>query len=162
MADCCTIPIEHLKEGKSVALEQNFDPAFLELGDKDLSFESVITMKGNAYLAEDHLVLQLHIAGVALLPCIVCNKMVKIPFNHKNLYITKPLTDLHAGRFDFKDDLREAILLELPLFAECEEGNCPDRTHIECYLKHPSQSETKKKEDQYFPFHSLEDHLKKN
>lgn len=162
MADLCVIPIEHVREGKSVSLDHVFDPATLELGDADLAFTSSITLRGNAYLAEDHLVIQVNISGAASLPCCVCNTPVTIPFNHKNLYITKPLTDLHAGRFDFKDDLREAILLELPSFAECHGGKCPERTQIECYLKHPSMSETKQKEDQYFPFHSLEDHLKKN
>ena len=162
MADLCVIPIEHVKEGKSVALDHVYDSASLDLGDKDLTFDPDITVKGNAYLAEDHLVLQLNISGAASLPCLVCNKPVKVPFNHKNLYITKPLTDIHAGRFDFKEELREAILLEFPSFAECEDGNCPERKTIECYLKHPSLSETKKKDDQYFPFHSLEDHLKKN
>lgn len=162
MADLCVIPIEHVKEGKSVALDHVYDSASLDLGDKDLTFDPDITVKGNAYLAEDHLVLQLNISGAASLPCLVCNKPVKVPFNHKNLYITKPLTDIHAGRFDFKEELREAILLEFPSFAECEDGNCPERKTIECYLKHPSPSETKKKDDQYFPFHSLEDHLKKN
>jgi uncharacterized metal-binding protein YceD (DUF177 family) len=162
MADLCVIPIEHVKEGKSVALDHIYDPVSLDLGDKDLTFDSAITLKGTAYLAEDHLVLQLNISGAAFLPCLVCNKPVKIPFNHKNLYITKPLTDVHAGRFDFKDELREAILLEFPSFAECEEGSCPERTSIECYLKHPSPSETSKKDEKYFPFHALEDHMKKN
>jgi uncharacterized metal-binding protein YceD (DUF177 family) len=161
MTDICVIHIDRLKEGKSLKIEETFSPKDLDLGDDSLTFDSRIEIKGNTYLAEDHLVIQLDIKGSAIMPCLVCNKETKIPFFLKNVYITKPTDDISSGSFSFKDDLREAIYLDLPAYAECQEGDCPERKNMQNYLKQSSSSGAAKKEDHYFPFNSLEDQLKK-
>ena len=80
MTDICVIHIDRLKEGKSLKIEETFSPKDLDLGDDSLKFDSRIEIKGNTYLAEDHLVIQLDIKGSAIMPCLVCNKETKIPF----------------------------------------------------------------------------------
>jgi len=160
MNELCLIPIEHLQEGKSVPISENFDPKFLELNDEDLSFSNPIEVNGKAYLAEDMLIIQLDMKGGASLPCSICNKKVAVPFFMKNVYITKPLTDISAGKFSYKEELREAILLEIPAYIECNDGTCPERTTIERYLKQSSDTQ-KKEDDVYYPFKGLEEQLKK-
>lgn len=86
MNELCLIPIEHLQEGKSVAISENFDPKFLEINDEDLSFSNPIEVNGKAYLAEDMLIIQLDMKGGASLPCSICNKKVAVPFFMKRLY----------------------------------------------------------------------------
>ena len=161
MSDCCILLIEHLREGKSSPFEENFDPKALTLEDGELSFKAPIHVKGIGYIAEDHIVIQLDIKGSAYLPCSVCNKPVNIPVILKNAYITKPLSDLSGGKLYFTEDLRELILLEVPSFAECNKGKCPDRAHIEKYLKQPAITPNQQKEDIYFPFNGLDEQLKK-
>lgn len=161
MADCFTICLEQLKDGKSYPFDLDLTPSLLEIGDEELQFDSPIHLKASSYLAEDHIVVQAEIKGRAQLPCSVCNQPVKITFKLKNVYMTKPLSELSGGRFSFKDDLREAILLEIPSFVECNEGQCPERVEIERYLKPTSLETQKGKEDSYFPFGNLEDELKK-
>jgi uncharacterized metal-binding protein YceD (DUF177 family) len=161
MSDCCILLIEHLKEGKSSPIEEDFNPKALALGDSELSFESPIHVEGSGYLAEDHIVIQLDITGSAYLPCSVCNKPVNIPVILNNAYITKPLSDLSGGKLDFTEDLRETILLEIPSFVECHEGQCPERTHIEKYLKQPAITPNQQEEDVYYPFNGLDEQLKK-
>lgn len=161
MSDRCLLLIEHLKEGKSSSFEENFDPKTLSLDDKELSFKPPIHVKGVGYLAEDHIVIHVDVEGSAYLPCSVCNKPVNIPVILKNAYITKPLSDLSGGKLDFTEDLRETILLEVPSFAECNEGNCPDRAYIEKYLKHTAITPTQQKEDVYYPFNGIDEQLKK-
>jgi uncharacterized metal-binding protein YceD (DUF177 family) len=160
MSDCCILLIEHLKEGKSSIFEENLDPKLLSLDDEELSFKAPIHIKGSGYLAEDHIVIQLDVEGSAYLPCSVCNKPVNISVILKNAYITKPLSDLSGGKLNFTEDLRETILLEVPSFAECNEGKCPDRAYIEKYLKQPAITPNQKEEDVYYPFNGLDKQLK--
>lgn len=161
MSECCNLLIEHLREGKSCVIDEALDPKGLSLGDSELSFSNPIYIKGTSYLAEDHLVIQLDIKGIAHLPCSVCNKPVNISLVLKNIYITKPLSEISSGKLDFTEDLREVILLEVPAFAECNEGKCPERAHIEKYLKQPAIKTTHQTEEMYYPFGGLDEQLKK-
>lgn len=162
MKDCCTVLIEHLREGKSTPIDESFAPTTLELNDEELSFIDPVSIKGSGYLAEDLLVIQIDITGACYLPCAVCNKPVKIPLVLKNTYITKPLSECSSGKAYFMQDLREAILLEVPSFTECNEGKCPERTHMKEYLKQPAPKTPRQEEsDLYYPFDDLEEQLKK-
>ena len=161
MVDCFTLCLEQLREGKTLPIELSLDPHELEIGDEELTFISKIIVDGGAYLAEDHLVIQLDLQGQSQLPCSICNQPVKNSFNLKNVYITKPLLEIKGGRFSFKEDLREAILLETPSFVECNDGHCPERESIQPYLKTTSSSSEVKKDNTYYPFGNLEDQLKK-
>jgi uncharacterized metal-binding protein YceD (DUF177 family) len=162
MTDCCVLLLEHLREGKSTSIHETFDPLTLELNDSELSFDHPILVKGSGYLAEDLVVLQLDITGSCYLPCAVCNKPVKIPLVLKNTYITKPVSECSSGKVYFMQDLREAILLEVPSFRECNEGHCPERPHLTQYLKQNTLKTPRQEDsDLYYPFDGLEEQLKK-
>lgn len=161
MDDTFIICLERLRDGKSYPLALDATPAMLDIGDDELTFGPSIQVQGSAYLAEDHVVVQVSVQGSAQLACSVCNQPVKIPFKLKNVYMTKPLADTLGGRYNFKEDLREAILLEIPSFVECNEGECPQRVELERYLKPTSLKSPKGKENTYFPFGNLEEQMKK-
>ncbi|MCH9631019.1 MAG: hypothetical protein S4CHLAM37_10310 [Chlamydiia bacterium] len=157
MSKDLVIYIERLREGESTEIDELLSATDLELEDDLLHFMPDIKLSGSAYIAEDHLVLNLDITANASIGCNVCNADVKIPIELKNTYITKDLSDIRGGVFRYVDDLRESILLETPSFAECNDGSCPERAKIEPFLK----SESSKKEDSevYFPFDDLDKKL---
>ena len=64
-----------------------------------------------------------------------------------------PCSAFSSGIFSFKDLLRETILLETPLVAECE-GKCPKRLDYQQFLKNPSEQETQ--EEGFRPFVDLD------
>ena len=155
-----TIYLERLKEGEITSIEETLSPLDLMLNDDLLKFEPDIELKGSAYLAEDHVVIQLDIKAQAQVACSVCNQGVKIPLSLKNTYITRELSDIKGGLFQYKEDLRETILLEAPSFAECNSGKCPEREKMKSFLK--KEKPVEKDSEIYFPFNDLDKKMKEN
>ena len=116
-----TISLDQLHEGKKLKLKKNLEPSFLEITEKDLLFQEDIFIEGEAYLAENNLIFHVSIQTTAYLPCIICNQMTPITIKLSNFYHAEPIQNI-ALAFNFRNILREAILLEVPSFAECNEG----------------------------------------
>ena len=113
-----------------------------------------MTVKGEAYLAEQSLILHLNIETFCKIPCSICNSPVRVPVQLKNFYHTVPLEEIRGGIYNFKELIREAILIETPHFAECNDGLCPRRQEIQKYLK--DESKDTSAEEGYHPFADLE------
>ena len=149
--DNLKIYIDRLKEGQVVRIDESLPPDFLEIDEEDLIFEDPIQVKGQAYLADDHLITCLDMETVAYLPCNICNDDVKIPIAVKNATLTQPLSEIDGAIYDLADEVRESLLLQTPLFAECSEGNCPERESLKKFL-----GESEPKTDViHFPFADL-------
>jgi hypothetical protein len=58
--------------------------------------------------------------------------------------------------YDLKEDLREALLIELPRTVECNQGNCSERGTLAPFLRSEKQS----LHPTHFPFAGLDE--KKN
>lgn len=129
------IYIERLRNDHIEKIDETLEPSFLEIQEKDLQFNQPIYLKGSAYLASDHLILELNVRTVAQLPCNICNDPVEIPLNIDHLRYTIPTDTIKSGVFDYSEEVRDAILLKVPAFIECSGGNCPDRQIIKKYLK---------------------------
>lgn len=152
MDDAFKIYIEQLRDGHIEKLDEVFRPDFLGVNEKELSFEDDISLKGEAYLAEDMLILNFNVKTKAILPCLICNAPVKVKVLIDQFYHAEPLEQIKGAVFNFKEILRETILLEIPRFAECE-GRCPRRTEIAKYLKEPQEETAGSEEDEgYHPF----------
>jgi DUF177 domain-containing protein len=151
MDDAFKIYVEQLRNGEIEKLEETFAPDFLDVQEKELSFPEPVTLSGEAYLASEDLILHLDVSFVVQLPCVICNKPVREEIAIKGAYQTIPLSQVKSGIFNFRELLREMILLETPHFAECEGGRCPERKAIAKYLKETSSSE----EEGYQPFADL-------
>jgi len=150
MTEDFKIYIDRLKGGQVHLIEKKFDPSFLEVNEKELQFEQPITVSGEAYLTDDHLVIHLSALTMAKMPCSMCNQMIPTPLIVDNLYHAEPLVDIPNAIYDFQVMLREALLLELPQRVECNSGNCPSRTIIKPYLR------SEKRSDTHFPFADID------
>lgn len=140
---------ENLKKGGREKIREELEPDFIDVKEERLSFEDTVYIEGEAYVADHELILNLDIKTDVMIPCSICNKPVKTPISLKNIYIAEPLDSIKSGVFSLVDPLREAILLEAPIFSECEGGECPSRKELEKYFKKPEQ-------EGYHPFENLE------
>ncbi|HSW86372.1 MAG TPA: hypothetical protein VLG49_02610 [Rhabdochlamydiaceae bacterium] len=134
MTSTLKIYIDRLKDGHAEKIDETISSEVLDVQEEDLAFSGQISISGHAYLAEDHLIINLKIDSRALLPCAVCNKTVEVPIVLDHVYLTKPLCELPSV-FNYTDEIREAILLQVPSFIECSHGKCPERESISKYFK---------------------------
>ncbi len=156
MDDAFKIYIEQLRKGQIEKINESFSPEFMDLHEPELSFNDPIMVKGQAYLAEDNLVLNFSIHTAVILLCSICNAPVKIDIHIEAGYHVEPEANISNGVYNFKEVLREMILLETPAFAECE-GKCPRRKEIARYLKKPADNQLGSEEEEgYHPFADLD------
>lgn len=153
MDDAFKIFVEQLRDGHAEKLEESFSPDFLDIQEKELSFKGPVSFLGEAYLANDDMVMRFSAACRCQLPCVICNQPVEQVLKVEDYYHTVPLSEVKGGIYNFREILREVILLEVPQFAECA-GGCPDRKDIAKYLKEPS-SKDEEEEEGYQPFADL-------
>lgn len=150
------IYVDRLKDGQTLKIEEKSSPEFLDIHEEELSFTDPVSISGKAYLAEDHLVLQLDIRTQFVMPCSICNEKVTLPIEIKNFYHVEPIAEITSHIFDFTELLREDILLQVPPFVECHEGRCPERGTISPYLKKEEKTPSSKKNDHvHYPFADL-------
>jgi uncharacterized metal-binding protein YceD (DUF177 family) len=155
MDDVFKIYIEQLHDGREEKIHEKLDPGFLKIDEPDLSFEKPIELDGVVYLAEQELIIHWNIKTEAIVPCSICNEGVQVPIRIENFYYSEPVAEIKSGIYNFKDLLRETILLEAPPFAECNGGHCPKRKEYRKYLKEPS-NQPSDQEEGYHPFADLD------
>lgn len=155
MDDVFKIYVEQLRDGREEKIREKLGGDFLEIEEPGFVFDTPIELEGVAYLAEHELVLHWDIMTEVLVSCSICNEGVRIPLHIQNFYYSEPLADIKSGIYNFKDLLRETILLEVPSFVECNGGNCPKRKEFHKYLKEPS-SRPSDQEEGYHPFADLD------
>ena len=161
--DLFKIYVEQLREGSVEEIEESFSPEFLDVHERDLSFKVPVKIAGQAYLADEMLVLHFDIQTVATLPCLVCNAPVAVKIAIKGFYHAVPLNEIKNGVFNFRDILRETILLETPLLAECHQGQCAQRQVLQKYFKKDNvPGVTESDEEGYKPFADLDFDVKGN
>ena len=134
MTEKLKIYIDRLREEKTETIEETLSPAYIDVDEPDLKFNAPVKNQGKAYLAEEHLVIQLKIETAAMISCSICNEPVKTPILLSNYYQTEELSQIKGQVYDYLLPLREAILLEVPSFVECM-GNCPKRAELKKYLQ---------------------------
>jgi DUF177 domain-containing protein len=153
------IYVDRLNDGKVENIHETFDPAFLEQQKDDLLYSKDVEVEGETYIAENELLIHLDVHTEATVPCTVCNQPVDVPIDLKNMYLIESLENAKSGIFIFKDLLREAILLEAPAFAECSNGNCPEREKLSNYFadsKGMGKKDSDPGDEGYQPFANLE------
>jgi len=129
------IYITHLKDDDTEQIFEIVESDFLELKEQELSFIEKITVSGQAYLAKNHLVLDLKIKAKALIPCSICNETIEVPLEIDNFTHTVELCEVKSAFYDFSEEIRHNILLKIPHFVECNKGHCPQRNTVNKYLK---------------------------
>lgn len=152
--DAFKIYIEQLREGHEEKINEKLDPSFLEINEPDLIFDKPVKLEGVAYLAEHELVFHWDIRTEVMISCSICNEPVLVPIHIQNFYYSEPTKEIKTGIYNFKDLLRETILLEVPAFAECNDGKCPKRQEFQKYLKESSDQPSD--DEGYQPFADLD------
>lgn len=152
------IYIDRLKNGHVEKFKETVGPEFLEIEEEELSFPQELQVAGEAYLADDHLVTHFSIKTTATLPCSICNESVHIPIDIQNAYSTVSLEEVRSAIYDLSNEFREATLLQVPLFAECNNGKCPERDQIKQFLHNDSQAQNASGQPPvvHFPFADLD------
>lgn len=140
------IYVDRLKNGLTEKIDFTVDSDFLDA--PDIAFSAPATVQGEAYLADEHLIIHLQAQTEAKVPCVICNTPFTMKIVVSDFYHSTPLSEIKTAVFDFGPLLREDILLQIPQFAECSEGKCPERVDVSKFLK-------KKKADAQFPFSTL-------
>jgi uncharacterized metal-binding protein YceD (DUF177 family) len=151
MDEVFKIYVEQLREGRQRTFNEVLDPSFIEIKEDELAFNDPVELKGEAYLAEEELIIHWHVKTKALVPCSICNEKVVVPIEIANFYYSEPLADIKTAIYNFKDLLREIIVLEAPLFAECNQGHCPKRVEYNQFLTE-SSSRDHEQDEGYQPF----------
>ena len=157
MSELFKIFIDRLKDGHSQKISEEVSSEFLDMDEQDLSFAEKVTVEGESYLADDHIILHLKITTSSFVPCSICNEIFEFPIEIDDFYHAESLEEIPAAIFDFSSQIREAILLQVPPFSECHEGNCPERKLITPFLKKLDETSLKKTQlNTHFPFADLE------
>lgn len=134
MDDTFKIFVYRLRDGQQEKITERLSPDFLEVSESSLSFISPVEIKGTATLADDVLVLELAVETEAVMPCAVCNQNTSVKISIPHFCYTESLSDIKGSVFNYKNALREGILLEVPFTAECNGGDCPERADLAQYL----------------------------
>lgn len=135
MDNSIKIFVDQLKQGKVEKIDRILNSALLGVNESNLSYGSTLSVAGEAYIAEDELVLHLDISAEAKIPCSICSEPVAVPVRIKGLYHIEPLSHIKHGIFEATEVIRENLLLETPAFVECAGGNCPQRQAMAKYFK---------------------------
>jgi len=152
MNENLTAFIDRLRDGGETFFDEKVSEEQLDATDDELRFTKSASVKGKAYLAEDHLVIALDIDAHPELPCTVCNEWTPVGLSLKKYYITKPLEEIPSNVYNFLEDVREAILLEVPQFANCG-GDCPNKEALKGYCS--KGKEVSDNDNAHFPFKDL-------
>lgn len=154
MDDAFKIYVEQLREGHIEKIEEKLSPEFLDVHDRDLDYSDPVSITGEAYLAENELIINLDIFTQAILPCVICMEPVKVDVKVQGHYYAIQLVQIKGGIFNFKNMLREVIILETPAFTECQ-GDCPRRKEVAKFLKKESPQGKNGSDEGYQPFSDL-------
>ncbi len=152
MSEVCKIYIDRLTNERVEKISTTIDSKFLAVNEAELHFDPSISVKGSAYLTKNHLIICLNADIRLSQPCKVCNALVSHKISLKNFYHAENLENISGGVYDYSQNLREALLLEIPAFVECNDGKCPDRRELEKYLIDKSSQQSPA---EHFPFKNL-------
>lgn len=145
MRNFLKIYVDRLGDGQTEKIEETVPFEIIAVNERDLQFKHPVYLSGKAYLAEDHLIIQLKIKTEIEMPCLICNKRIQKKIAVSSFYHIEDVANIKGHVYDYTDPMREAILLEVPSYVECM-GNCPKRTELKNYLE---------KRETQFPFADL-------
>ena len=152
MSEPFKIYIDRLRGGNTETIDTVLEPSFLDVQETDLSFSRPVELKADVYLTDEHLIIHLKASTKAIRPCAICNQPTVTDLVVKDFYHTELVQDIPSAIFDFREVLREALLIELPLVVECNGGKCPERQSLGPFMS----SKERKENPTYFPFTDIE------
>lgn len=139
-----TIYIDRLKDGNELDISEIQPSQFLDIeNDPEISSESPVEVKGSAYIAGDWLVLQASISTTVRISCALCNESFSYPIELKEWTHQETIDSIKGGIFSYQELIRQAILLEVPFFAQCGIDHCANYDEVKKFMV-PSASPVEK------------------
>lgn len=145
--------IEQLQEGEPEKVNLTVSPEFLDIDENDLIFEYPVSIEGEVYVTDHHLILHLDTKTKAKIRCAICNDLTEISLDAQ-VYESLPLSELESSIFDYSSFLKEELLIQIPLFTECQ-GSCPERSSLKSFLKEAQHEKASLPGTTHFPFADL-------
>jgi hypothetical protein len=65
------------------------------------------------------------------------------------------VVEIQGAIYSLLDDIRESILLQVPQFAECNQGKCPQRSLLQPFLEKKIPVKDERSDTVHFPFSGL-------
>jgi uncharacterized metal-binding protein YceD (DUF177 family) len=150
------IRIDSSNHGKEVVFNERLSPAFLDLPNGDeLSLTSDIIVSGRAYQASDWVMIHADVVVSMRLPCAICNEMAEFSVTLMPWEQSMPASSVKNGMLDVSEELREAILLEVPFFIRCNGDTCRNAEEVRKYLVSEDEKAANDGEERNQPFLSL-------
>jgi hypothetical protein len=132
MIDHFNLYVGRFHEGKIEEIEWEVPPNFLDVTDGNNFFQDPVFISGKVYVAGSHLIVQVDIKTTYGAFCKICNEKIFLPLELNGIYLTEDLDSIPSKIYNIQESIREAILLELPLYNECA-GGCTLRNEFETY-----------------------------
>jgi hypothetical protein len=152
MNDEFKIFVDRIRNGNEEVLKEELSSGFLG-NEKEILFSEKVNIEGRTYVVDEELILQLLVETDVTQSCLICNERVKSSIK-SNFCHTEPLSEVKGMVFDFREVLRENLLLEISSFVECNNGKCSKRQDLSKYLvTKGKKSDSKEKLHQ--PFKNL-------
>ena len=128
------IYIDRLREGRVEHISQEISPELLDISDDEIDCVKPVLVKGEAYLAEDFLLVSVSLVAEVILHCSVCNEPFAFTIELPKIDQEVPLDEIHDAVFDLLPLLREVLLVEIPFYPQCGGQECKNRKDIEKYF----------------------------
>jgi uncharacterized metal-binding protein YceD (DUF177 family) len=135
MDETFKIFVHRIKVEGDEEIEEILSPEFLDVDGEEIQFHSPVHLMGTAHVADGMLVLCLSVETKLTMLCAICNQPVDVKISIPSFYHTEPIAEIKGGVFDYRETLREAILLEIPYTTECNSGHCPERESMAKYFR---------------------------
>jgi len=130
------VQLDRLRHGHIESIETILSPKVMQdVNDNDLLFQDPIHVAYEAYITDEVFILQLAIKTKVILTCGFCNKKFTTDIHIEQYTHEESVKDLRAHVFDASVVVREALLLEIPMYPLCGKTKCLQRTEIEPFLK---------------------------
>lgn len=101
-------------------------------------YQSPIAVAADCLFNEDLLLVNLEIKTDVCAPCTICSETFSFPLHIKEVRLEFAIDPAeHKEKIDLVPHIREAVLLETPLYVECSRGHCPERATLAKYLSQP-------------------------
>ena len=145
--------IEQLQEGEQEKVNLTVSSEFLDIQETDLIFDSPVSIEGEVYVTDHHLIIHVDAKTKAKIRCAICNDLTESSLAAQ-VYESLPLSELDSSIFDYSSLLKEELLLQIPLFTECQ-GSCPERSNLKSFLKDAPPKKASLPSTTHFPFADL-------
>lgn len=135
--------VDRIRDGSQVDLNEVSSPAFLDIdNDPEIRPSQDVSFSGNAYIADDWLIIQGSIETTLMMRCAMCSELFEFPVHITDWMHEEPIENCTSGTFSYEQLIRESVLLEAPFYALCGGKVCLHREEVSVYLSKASSETT--------------------